>query len=1000
MSSSPFLLITFTFLVLICETIQAQTNGRLLPKEEKNALKEIADQLGKKDWNFNVNPCDESTNWTTPGTDNNSIYVNNVTCNCSTSDGFCHVQIMLIRGQDLPGVLPASLAKLPYLKTIDLNRNYLSGTIPTEWASTKLENMKISNNRLSGPIPDYIGNMTSLVNVSLETNFFNGSLPAEMGKLVNLEMLLLNANNFTGEWPVELNNLTKLTVLKISSNSFVGELPNFGSLKKLKNLEIQGSGFEGPIPRSISVLTRLDDLRISDLNGGASEFPPLRNMINMTKLILRSCNIHGQIPDFVANMSDLKYLDLSFNKLEGGIGNLERLTNLSGTYLTGNSFVGRIPEWLTSRDTRNVIDLSYNKFNESSEPSTCRDNLNLYRSFKAGNFVEHGMCLSPCSEEKYSLHINCGGGKVTIGNTTYEEDEDSAGSAKFFYKKENWGASSTGHFWDRNISLSNYKVDNVSAIKGDKSQLYMTARLSPLSLTYFARCLANGSYTLTLHFAEIVYRDNRSFQSLGERIFDVYVQDKLKLKDFDIERVAGGVDKAWEEKFNVTVKDKTVEVRFQYAGKGTTSIPSRGSYGPLVSAISLEANFKPLPTQKTSSNWKRKILIVAGAVISSLALILIILFVAWRIRRNRKLMEQELRGLDLQTGIFTFRQIKAATSNFDAANKLGEGGFGSVYKGTLADGTIVAVKQLSSKSRQGNREFVNEIGMISSLRHPNLVRLYGCCVERKQLLLIYEYMENNSLSHALFGPEECRPKLDWPTRQKICVGIAKGLAFLHEESPLKIVHRDIKPTNVLLDKDLNPRISDFGLAKLYEEGKTHITTRVAAGTRGYIAPEYALWGYLTYKADLYSFGVVVLELIAGKKNMKYHPDENYIFLLDLALVLQKEGKSLELLDPRLGSDFNKEEALRMIKVALLCTSTSPAMRPNMSVVVNMLEGRLDIDESNLDSSVYDDEINFQGRRDKYDEMQVNSSDNQLHVRSTDTKDTDRSSSTFPSTSTS
>ncbi|OIT34832.1 PREDICTED: probable LRR receptor-like serine/threonine-protein kinase At1g07650 isoform X1 [Nicotiana attenuata] len=993
-------LIFYTIVIFFTAgNIEAQIGQ--LPKDEVEVLKEIATELGKKDWDFKQNPCDGNSNWSTPKRKDMPLYNNTLVCNCTFPDGLCHVQSIFLKGQDLAGVLPASLAKLPYLKKIDFNRNYLSGTIPPEWASTKLEFMVVSNNRLSGPIPEYIGNMTSLTIMSLETNLFNGSLPVEVGNLVNLQNLVLSANNFTGEWPVELNDLTKLIELRMSSNSFVGKLPNFKSWKNLQMLEIQGSGFEGPIPPSISNLTSLTELRISDLKGGASEFPPLRNMTGMTKLVLRSCNIDGKIPDFVADMSELRFIDLSFNKLEGGIANIESLTNLEATYLTGNAFVGPIPEWLKSRDTRYVIDLSYNKFDESSEPSTCRDNLNLFRSFKGGNFVEQGKCLSmnPCSEDKYSLHINCGGGKVIIGNTTYEADEDSAGAAKFVYWKGNWGASSTGHFWDRIISLNDYKADNVSAIKGNESQLYMTAHLSPLSLTYFARCLANGSYTLTLHFAEIVYRDNRSFQSLGRRIFDVYIQDELKFKDFDIERVAGGVDKALKEKFNVTVKDKTLDIRFQYAGKGTTSIPSRGSYGPLVSAISLEANFKPPPTLGNSSNRKKKILIVVGAVMSSLALILMILFVAWRKRRNRKLMEQELRGLDLQTGIFTFRQIKAATNNFDAANKLGEGGFGSVYKGTLADGTIIAVKQLSSKSRQGNREFVNEIGMMSGLRHPNLVRLYGCCVERNQLLLVYEYMENNCLSHVLFGPEECPPKLDWPTRQKICVGIAKGLFYLHEESPLKIVHRDIKGTNVLLDKDLNAKISDFGLAKLHDDEKTHITTRVA-GTIGYMAPEYALWGYLTYKADLYSFGVVILELVAGKNNMKYNPDENYVCLLDWALVLQRKGKFLELVDPRLGSNYNKKEALRMIKVALLCTNPSPALRPNMSTVVKMLEGRLDVNESNIDSSAYDDEFNFQGLRDKYDEMQVNSSENQSLFRSIDTKETERSSSTFTSTSTS
>ncbi|KAM1457662.1 hypothetical protein ACFX13_035676 [Malus domestica] len=307
-----------------------------------------------------------------------------------------------------------------------------------------------------------------------------------------------------------------------------------------------------------------------------------------------------------------------------------------------------------------------------------------------------------------------------------------------------------------------------------------------------------------------------------------------------------------------------------------------------------------------------------------------------------RLSEEARRGLNLRTGFFTFRQIKAATNNFDPENKVGEGGFGSVYKGILLDGTIIAVKKLSSKSKQGNQEFLNEIGMISALHHPNLVRLYGWCIESNQLLLVYEYMENNSLARTLFGPL----KLDWSTRQKICIGIARGLAFLHEESTLKVVHRDIKATNILLDQDLNAKISDFGLAKLNDEEYTHISTRIA-GTIGYMAPEYALWGYLTNKADVYSFGVVALEIVAGKSNMKYIPNENLVCLVDWALVLQQKGNLIELVDPSLGSHFEVEEAITMVKVALLCINPASALRPTMSAVVSMLEGRTLVHELKL-----------------------------------------------------
>ncbi|PWA98811.1 serine/threonine/dual specificity protein kinase, catalytic domain-containing protein [Artemisia annua] len=239
----------------------------------------------------------------------------------------------------------------------------------------------------------------------------------------------------------------------------------------------------------------------------------------------------------------------------------------------------------------------------------------------------------------------------------------------------------------------------------------------------------------------------------------------IVFKNFDIRHKAGGVDKAVEIPISkVRVTNKTLEIRLQYAGNGTTAVPVRGVFGPLISAISIESEFKP-PT-----HHKRSIFIVLGPVAAALCLILIVSGIALQrgYLGDRISREEELRGLDLQTGVFTYRQIKAATDNFSVSNKLGEGGFGSVYKGTLLDGTLIAVKQLSSRSKQGNREFVNEIGMIAGIQHPNIVRLHGCCVERNHLLLIYEYMENNSLAHALFENNDSNMEIDWATRQRIC----------------------------------------------------------------------------------------------------------------------------------------------------------------------------------------------------------------------------------------
>nr|DAD37733.1 TPA_asm: hypothetical protein HUJ06_008374 [Nelumbo nucifera] len=516
----------------------------------------------------------------------------------------------------------------------------------------------------------------------------------------------------------------------------------------------------------------------------------------------------------------------------------------------------------------------------------------------------------------------------------YEDDSAQMGPSYFYQPSEKWACSTTGDYLETNIT--NYITSN-NALNTTVPEIYRTARLAPLSLRYYGICLLKGVYTVKLHFAEIMYTDDHTFNSVGERIFDVLIQGQMRLKDFNIAKEAKGFGRDTVREFNdIIVSGSTLEIHLYWAGKGTTFVPARGVYGPLISAIAVTRN----PDHGHSIGAT---LGVVAAV--CMVIVLIVMFVWVKCHQKGKYLEdEELRHLKLQKGYFTLKQIKAATGNFDSANKIGEGGFGPVYKGILPDGTAIAVKQLSSKSMQGNREFMNEIGMLSALQHPNLVKLFGCCVEGNQLLLIYEYMENNSLAHALFGKEEHQPNLDWPTRHKICLGMARGLAYLHEESRLKIVHRDIKTTNVLLDKDLNAKISDFGLAKLDEKEKTHIITRIA-GTIGYMAPEYATRGYLTDKADVYSFGVVMLETVSGKSNTSHLLKEDFVQLLDWAYALQERGNLLHLVDPILESNYSKEEAMTMLNLALLCTNPSPSLRPLMSTVVRMLEGKISVQES-------------------------------------------------------
>ncbi|PSS05610.1 LRR receptor-like serine/threonine-protein kinase [Actinidia chinensis var. chinensis] len=909
-----------------------------LNSEEVRALREIGVQLGKTDWDFSKDPCSGEGNWSRPVIIKG--FESSVSCDCSlTNSSTCHVIAM------------------------DLSRNYFNGSIPTQWGTMRLTDLSLMGNQLSGPFPEVLTKITTLANLSIEGNNFSGPIPSHIGRLVKLQKLTLSSNSFTGELPVALGKLTNLTDMRISDNLFIGKIPEFiGNWTLIEKLHIQGCPLEGPIPSSISSLTSLSDLRISDLKGGGSSFPPLRNMESIKALVLRRCSIRGEIPAYIGELTKLKTLDLSFNELTGEIpSSFVQLSKVDFMYLTANKLTGPVPGWILSRNKN--VDISKNNFTwENSSPFECpRGSVNLVESFSASadKLSKVHPCLKknfPCastSNQHYSLHINCGGKEAVVNDTKYEADIEPRG-ASMFYSGQNWAFSSTGNFMDNDIDADVYIENNISSLHNvsvSDSQLYARARVSPLSLTYYGLCLMNGPYTVRLHFAEIVFSNDRSFNSLGKRLFDVYIQEEMVLKDFNIEDEAGGAGKPIVKNFTAVVTSHTLKIHFYWGGRGTTGIPVRGVYGPLISAISVDPgkllNIYPLDFKPPSADGKKiNVKAVAGAVAGGVFLVVLVLCILWRKGwlGGKISVDRELRGLDLQTGLFTLRQIKAATKNFDAANKIGEGGFGIVYKGLLSDGTVIAVKQLSSKSKQGNHEFVNEIGMISALQHPNLVKLYGCCVEGNQLLLIYEYMENNCLSRALFGRDaSCKLKLDWPTRQKICLGIARGLAYLHEESRLKIVHRDIKTSNVLLDKDLNSKISDFGLAKLCDDDKTHISTRVA-GTIGYMAPEYAMRGYLTDKADVYSFGVVALEIVSGKSNTNYRPKEDFVYLLDWAYVLQERGCLLELVDPDLGSEYSSEEAMVMLNVALLCTNASPTLRPTMSQVVGMLEGRTDIQD--------------------------------------------------------
>ncbi|KAG6658114.1 putative receptor-like protein kinase At4g00960 isoform X1 [Carya illinoinensis] len=377
---------------------------------------------------------------------------------------------------------------------------------------------------------------------------------------------------------------------------------------------------------------------------------------------------------------------------------------------------------------------------------------------------------------------------------------------------------------------------------------------------------------------------------------------------------------------------------YQFYNSTAEALPPSIS-SPLAPPVSLPPpssnNTNSTPSAGSKSNTSRTVIII---VVPTVAFVVLIISVCVYLRARKPREKVESHHVDeirsVESLLFDFGTISLATDNFSEANKLGQGGFGAVYKGKLSNGQVIAVKRLSRNSGQGDSEFKNEVLLVAKLQHRNLVRLLGFCLERKERLLVYEFVENTSLDHFLFDPTK-RGHLDWERRYKIIGGVARGILYLHEDSRLRIIHRDLKASNILLDADMNPKISDFGMARLFVLDETQGNTSRIVGTYGYMAPEYAMRGQFSMKSDVYSFGVLVLEILSGQKNNCFRSGENVEDLLSYAWRNWRENAALNIVDPTMKPG-STSEVMRCIHIGLLCVQENVADRPTMASVVVML----------------------------------------------------------------
>ncbi|XP_022759962.1 protein NSP-INTERACTING KINASE 1-like [Durio zibethinus] len=405
---------------------------------------------------------------------------------------------------------------------------------------------------------------------------------------------------------------------------------------------------------------------------------------------------------------------------------------------------------------------------------------------------------------------------------------------------------------------------------------------------------------------------------------------QLAFLDLSYNNLSGSVPRFAAKTFSIVGNPLICATGSEPECRGMTLMPM---------SMNLNNSQTALPSTRSKSH---KIAIAFGSSIGCVSLMFLILGVLlwWRQRRNEQIFfdvkdrnQEEVSLGNLRR--FQFRELQIATHNFSSKNILGKGGFGNVYKGILQDGTIVAVKRLKDGNAAGGGiQFQTEVEMISLAVHRNLLRLYGFCITPTEKLLVYPYMSNGSVASRLKG----KPALDWGTRKRIALGAARGLLYLHEQCDPKIIHRDVKAANILLDDDCEAVVGDFGLAKLLDHQDSHVTTAVR-GTVGHIAPEYLSTGQSSEKTDVFGFGILLLELITGQRALEFGKTANQKgAMLDWVRKIHQEKKLEVLVDKDLKNNYDRIELEEMVQVALLCTQYLPGHRPKMSEVVRMLEG--------------------------------------------------------------
>ncbi|XP_075513707.1 receptor-like protein kinase HSL1 [Primulina tabacum] len=840
----------------------------------------------------------------------------------------------------LTGALPAKISDLPLLKYLDLSGNNFSGNIPEGFGRfQKLEVLSLVENLLGGTIPPILGNVSTLKQLNLSYNSFSpGRIPPELGNLTSLEVLWLTETNLMGEIPDSLGQLGRLKDLDLAYNFLTGSVPSsFTELKSLVQLEIYNNSLTGKLPSvgwlNMVSLRRLD----ASMNGLTGPIP-----VDLCGLPLESLNLYqnrfqGELPDIIANSPNLYELRLFQNQLYGKLpSNLGKSSPLRWIDVSTNGFSGQIPETLCAKGALEEVLMIQNSFS-GQIPATlaqCRSLLRVrlgHNDF-SGEVPEGFWGLPYVSLFELVGNSFSGGIAKTIAGASNLSQLILSGNDFSGVLPEEIGF--LGNLLEFSAADNKFSGSLPSSIVN-------LGQLVKLDLhdNKFSGKIPDGIHSWK-KINELNLADNDFSGVIPEEIGDLAVLNYLDLSGNQFSgRIPIVLQNLKLNRLNLSDNHLFGDIPPLYAKEiyKDSFLGNPGLCGDIDGLCNGGTDVK-----KLGNLWLlRSIFIFVGLVLT--------LGVIWFYLKYRKFKNAK-RSIDRSKWtLMSFHKLGFNDSeildSLDEDNVIGSGSSGKVYKVVLRNGEAVAVKKLwlrsksadsSSDVEKGNYQddgFDAEVETLGKIRHKNIVKLWCCCTTKDCKLLIYEYMPNGSLGDLLHSSKS--GLLDWPMRFKIAIDVAEGLSYLHHDCVPPIVHRDVKSNNILLDVNYGARVADFGVAKVVganEKGTTSMS--VIAGSCGYIAPEYAYTLRVNEKSDIYSFGVVILELVTGKLPIDPAFGEKDLVKWVCTTLHQKGGD--QVLDPKIDSCF-KDEICRVLNIGLLCTSPLPINRPSMRRVVKMLQ---------------------------------------------------------------